>query len=76
MYDWVNFVSGGARIFVPGGSSSPQAYEDLYLLAEETQKLMDIDAMEDLYEIVTFPLYKSTEETPVFYVVGEISARE
>lgn len=41
--DWVNFVSGGTRIFVPGGSSSPQAYEGLYfqnytLSSEETNK--------------------------------------
>ena len=28
--DWSNYVSGGPRIFVPGGSSAPQAYEGLY----------------------------------------------
>ena len=28
--DWSDYVSGGPRIFVPGGSSAPQAYEGLY----------------------------------------------
>lgn len=28
--DWSDYVSGGARIFVPGGSKAPQAYEGLY----------------------------------------------
>ena len=41
--DWSDYVSSGARIFVPGGSSSPQAYEGLYfqnytLSSDETNK--------------------------------------
>jgi len=41
--DWSDYVSSGARIFVPGGSSAPQAYEGLYfqnytLSSDETNK--------------------------------------